>query len=472
MPEWVVHLYTGERFCGIQRGVYEEVNRFIDSPGSSHDVNRVIIDGHWIPEALLYLAFVCYEKWGYEGLKACLHHHILDYSKTLASGGPHGYIVKSYGPSYSTGILKFAYKVLDYIQKDFSTLSTMLKEGRDPHDILREIERSWFGGIKYHDSFLDVLRREGLREFIDNLLKIVEELKGCMSISVGEVAWLTWRDQENGLYRDVCPVCRKPVAFPEVYTLTPNEYVRKNLAYKVHVNCFELLKGKARDFAKQGLLGRDIFRRLLVEVSVPPSIAYEVLKSENLIQEWRDIAFLEEGLQRDISIEEEGLSEEWERLKEECVESVERSLAHIGPAAQIIWYKRVKHLMPMPEWVLEFYMTLERALGKVKPDAIRLLKEGRRGEAENMLKTIIEKMFLNPLITTFPPNVFVGVGDKVMLTVRTVEGLARVCELAGVRIDAKTEWSRSELLNLLNSVYDKVDWVAKEWIDILRAQIV
>jgi hypothetical protein len=263
---------------------------------------------------------------------------------------------------------------------------------------------------------------------------------------------------------------KKNVAFPEVYTLIPNEYVRENLAYKVHVKCFELLKGKARDFAKQGLLGKDIFRRLLVEVSVPPSISYEVLKSENLIQEWRDIAFLEEGLQRDISIEEEGLSEEWERLKEECVESVERALAHISPAAQIISYKRAK--IPMPEWVLEFYMTLERTLGKVKPDAIRLLKEGRRGEAENMLKTIIEKMFLNPLITTFPPNAFVGVGDKVMLTVRTVGGLARVCELAGVRIDAKTEWSRSELLNLLNSVYDKVDWVVKEWIDILRAQIV
>jgi len=472
MPEWVVHLYTGERFCGIQMGVYEEVNRFIDSPGSSHDVNRVIIDGHWIPEALLYLAFVCYERWGYEGLKACLHHHILDYSKTLASGGPHGHLVKKYGPSYSTGVLKFAYKVLDYIQRDFSTLSTMLKEGRDPHDILREIEMSWFGGIKYHDSFLDVLRREGLHEFIDNLLRVVEELKSCMSISVEEVAWLTWRDQENGMYRDVCPVCRKPIAFSEVYTLTPDEYVRKNLAYKVHVNCFELLKGKARDFAKQGLLGGDIFRRLLVEVSVPPSIAYEVLKSENLVQEWRDIALPEEELQRDISIEEEGLSEEWEHLKKECVESVERALAHISPAAQIISYKRVKHLMPMPERVSEFYMTLERTLGKVKPDAIRLLKKGRRGEAENILKTIIEKMFLNPLITTFPPNAFVGVRDKVALTIRTVEGLARVCELAGVKIDAKTEWSRLELLNLLNSVYDKVDWVAKEWIDILRAQIV
>jgi hypothetical protein len=473
MPEWVVHLYTGERFCGIQRGVYEEVNRFIDSPESSHDVNRVIIDGHWIPEALLYLAFVCYERWGYEGLKACLHHHILDYSKTLASGGPHGHIVKSYRPGYSISVLKFAYKVLDYIQKDFSTLSTMLKEGRDPHDILRVIEKSWFGGIKYHDSFLDILKRRGrgLHEFIDNLLRVVEELKGCTSISIEEVAWLTWRDQENGLYRDVCPVCKKPVAFPEAYTLIPNEYVRKNLAYKVHVNCFELLKGKARDFAKQGLSGKDIFRRLLVETSIPPTIAYEVLKSENLVQEWRDIAFPEEGLQRDISFEEEGLSEEWERLKKECVESVERTLAHISPAAQIISYKRVKP-MPMPERVVEFYMTLERTLGKVKPDAIRLLKEGRRGEAESMLKTIIGKMFLNPLITTFPPNAFVGVRDKVALTIRTMEGLASICELAGVRIDVKTEWSRSELLNLLDSIYDRVDWVAKEWIDVLKAQIV
>jgi len=128
--------------------------------------------------------------------------------------------------------------------------------------------------------------------------------------------------------------------------------------------------------------------------------------------------------------------------------------------------------MPMSEWVSEFYMTLERTLGKVRSDAIRLLKEGRRGEAEKTLKTVIEKMFLNPLITTFPPNAFIGVRDKVTLTIKTIEGLARVCELAGVKIDVKTKWSRSELLNLLDSIYDKVDWVAKEWIDVLRAQIV
>jgi hypothetical protein len=126
----------------------------------------------------------------------------------------------------------------------------------------------------------------------------------------------------------------------------------------------------------------------------------------------------------------------------------------------------------MPERVSEFYMTLERTLEEVKPDIIRLLKEGRRGEAEKMLKTIIEKMFPNPLITTFPLNAFVGVRDKVVLTIKTIEGLARICELAGVKIDVKTEWSKSELLNILNSVYDKVGKIEKEWINVLRAQIV
>jgi hypothetical protein len=128
--------------------------------------------------------------------------------------------------------------------------------------------------------------------------------------------------------------------------------------------------------------------------------------------------------------------------------------------------------MPMSEWVSEFYMTLERTLGKVRSDAIRLLREGRRGEAEKILKTIIEKMFLNPLITTFPPNAFIEVRGKVVLTIKTIEGLIRVCKLAGVRIDVKTEWFRSELLNLLDSIYDKVNEIAKEWINVLRAQIV
>jgi len=45
MPEWIVHLYTGEKFCGISRRVYSEVNEFVDYHPLGHDVNRVIVEG-------------------------------------------------------------------------------------------------------------------------------------------------------------------------------------------------------------------------------------------------------------------------------------------------------------------------------------------------------------------------------------------------------------------------------------------
>ena len=55
MPEWVLHNYTAKNFCNLSEDICVEINRFIDFNPLEHDVNRIVINGHWDPEALLYL---------------------------------------------------------------------------------------------------------------------------------------------------------------------------------------------------------------------------------------------------------------------------------------------------------------------------------------------------------------------------------------------------------------------------------
>jgi len=45
------------------QGVYDEVTEFVDFRLLGHDVNRVIVKRHWVPEALLYLILSRYFTW-------------------------------------------------------------------------------------------------------------------------------------------------------------------------------------------------------------------------------------------------------------------------------------------------------------------------------------------------------------------------------------------------------------------------
>jgi hypothetical protein len=272
MPEWIVHMYTGERFCEISKGVYEKVNSFIDI-GPEHDINRIIINGHWNPEALIYLALFSYERWGYEGLKAMIHHHLLDYAETLASKGKYGFLVRNYGPNYAEmGVIRFCYKVLDYIENDFGKVLNLLRNGVSLYNIIQEVKRSW-GTIQHPSDIIEILKREDCMEFLENVIKVVREMKECMEDCCLEVTWLIWWSR----YRDSCSVCKCIVGSSETYMLIPKEYVEKDLAYKVHERCFEFLKSRASAMLKQGLTKKGIFRRLKLD-AIPPSIVYEVLK--------------------------------------------------------------------------------------------------------------------------------------------------------------------------------------------------
>jgi len=125
----------------------------------------------------------------------------------------------------------------------------------------------------------------------------------------------------------------------------------------------------------------------------------------------------------------------------------------------------------VPERVAAFYRALDVMLESAKPTAAELLRSGRESEAEELLRGIAVRMFSNSLIVEFPPFAAPAGEGRVALSPETVAGLAKVCESAGVRVEPRVEWSRDELLRLLDEVYGKVDWVTRGWIDVLKKMV-
>ena len=93
MPSWRIHKILA-KLCKIPEETIDWANEFVDKNPVAHDVGRVIVDGQWIPEILLHLAELVYENYGRDALKAVLHHHIIDYARTLLEGGKYGYMIK------------------------------------------------------------------------------------------------------------------------------------------------------------------------------------------------------------------------------------------------------------------------------------------------------------------------------------------------------------------------------------------
>ena len=256
----------------------------MDTP--PHDKNRVIVDGHWLPEALLYLAVVAYDAWGYSGLKAVLHHNLLDYAHTLATGGKYGWLAKYYGPQYAiVDVERLVRRVLDNIERDFSKPFNALRSGTDPYDVVREVAGSWFSGVEYPDELANIFRRGDAVKLLEELLRAVNELRDCIYSCVLEVVELVFHSQNR--FKDVCPVCFSPIHSAEEYLRIPVEYVRKDLAYRVHRRCFEQLKNRARELLREGLSIREVLRRL-PEKFMPPSIVCEAVKdSSKQVECWQ-----------------------------------------------------------------------------------------------------------------------------------------------------------------------------------------
>jgi len=92
MPKWSIHVELG-RHCGISEHVMKEINEFLDK-GFEHDKGRLIIYGHWELRELLPIVNYVYERWGSAGIKALIHHHLMDYVCCLMTKLKYGALIK------------------------------------------------------------------------------------------------------------------------------------------------------------------------------------------------------------------------------------------------------------------------------------------------------------------------------------------------------------------------------------------
>jgi len=92
MPRWCVHEDLGE-LCGIPRATMRVVNRLIDKD-LGHDVGRLIAYCHWDPRELYKYVLHVYKLLGYEGIRAFMHHHLMDYICTIMKRGKYGVLYK------------------------------------------------------------------------------------------------------------------------------------------------------------------------------------------------------------------------------------------------------------------------------------------------------------------------------------------------------------------------------------------
>jgi hypothetical protein len=273
MPEWVIHNYTAKNFCNLPEDICNEINRFIDFNPLEHDVNRIIVYGHWIPETLLYLGITVYEKWGYDGLKCMLHHNLLDYTHKLATAGKYGWLVRNYGPDYAISDVKsLVYKVLDGIVSDFFPILRILEIGGGIYEVVQKVESGELWSVEHLESFVNALREPYTINFLKDLIKAVNELRECMDLCVLEVLEVELHTK----FKDLCPVCFSST-YGEDTILVPEEYRPKNLAFRVHRRCFEELVKKARELLAKGLSEKEALGSVMTKF-MPPSLVWEAVK--------------------------------------------------------------------------------------------------------------------------------------------------------------------------------------------------
>lgn len=262
MPKWVVHEVLGE-LCGISKQLMRELNNFIDSIGDPtfHDANRVIIRNRWDPEALLYAAYVVLEKWGFDGLRAFLHHHLLDYAEGI---GLRFRVHKTHsGNYYLTEVLNNVYAVLRNIEKDFKVFDDLLS--LVPQEALGVLEKEWGVRFQYPSEVLNILTEmDKVIETAKALLNASKSLEECLKDCIHEliVFYLSFP-------KDYCVICKSIVSSMEGFRET-------KLGYKVHDKCFEHLKRKASELLNR-MNKKEVYKWLIRECAIPASLAHQLV---------------------------------------------------------------------------------------------------------------------------------------------------------------------------------------------------
>jgi len=211
MPGWDVHCELAEMLCGIPKDIMNNMNKVIDEL-TYHDINRIIVKGHWNPLALLHESLFHYENWGYIGIKAALHHHLLDYAATLLTGGKYGYLLKEkvYLGLAVSSVIKFVESVLNHIEEDFTVLTRL--SGSLLESEFQNIVENFFEKCKYWDD--PKARNEAkrymyykttlVRESSQALIRASKELKDCIKDCIWDLAIFK-------LWKDHCIVCKNKI---------------------------------------------------------------------------------------------------------------------------------------------------------------------------------------------------------------------------------------------------------------------
>ena len=174
MPKWNVHVELG-KYCSINEYIMEEINKFLDE-GFKHDKGRLIIYGHWELSELLSVASYAYEKWGSLGVKALIHHHIMDYTCSLRMGFSIIYEDVDTGQIYTNpnvrGTLRTMYLKKDEV-KEFITKKIVLPFITEALDTLIK-------GISSKTSEKPSKCRE---DVLKSLSSSIRELENCIIAS-------------------------------------------------------------------------------------------------------------------------------------------------------------------------------------------------------------------------------------------------------------------------------------------------
>ena len=196
MPKWEVHNQLAE-ICGIPRHVMATLNRFIDcKPNVTdaceydpkwHDANRVIIDGHWEPRALLYLAMFLYEwfKGSCLALKAALHHHLVDYLYTVITSGKYGWEFKEL-VRVRRGIVGDA-RVCEEDSQEVMCVGAFARDiaERFGSNLLEGIIRDFVPLIHMDDyDLLETLLKDFPQVFDDNELRLLKRLQAFGELDI------------------------------------------------------------------------------------------------------------------------------------------------------------------------------------------------------------------------------------------------------------------------------------------------
>jgi len=276
MPKWRVHEALAE-LCGIPRALMRELNEFIDSTGDPrfHDVNRVIIEGRWDPEALAYADYVVLERWGYEGLKAFLCHHMLDYAEQLAlSRRVHETHMGSYVVSWVKGLVN---KVLDGIIRDFEVLLRLaLKKslggrGGSNRNVIEDIEKLWGVKLEHPEDLVRLIEGGGALNLSAAIVEAVRDIRECLNESVYELVVFYL-----GFPKDSCVICKAFVSPSERYI------IYEDLEYRVHERCLTWLRSRVDTVISRANIHarKEIYRFIVREWALPATIAYKVVHTE------------------------------------------------------------------------------------------------------------------------------------------------------------------------------------------------